>query len=142
MTQATFAPVWTERWELAPADFAHLYAASADRIRHIGYNAYGSEYGETGISISDAIKFSATLYVSNNPGRYFPEDLAEEAETRLAGIMYLLGLVARRTNIDDFTNTLASWERGAATMKRPTQDEALALLAQSADIVSAILPRQ
>jgi hypothetical protein len=145
--QVAGTQIWTERNNVTPDVFVHIYSDAAKRLRQIGYDpatASGCYEGSQGISIGAAIKVSAVLWVANNPGGPLPEELAEEAETRLVGVMYLLGVARRRTGINDLPDRLAAWEleHDTNTGISPSMASATALLDSAAQIAAMIAADQ
>lgn len=139
---STSAPrIFRDRADMAPATFAALYRDAASRIRATGYETYPEYEGTTGLSVGLALAEAAGAWIAANltdQAVMIPVDLAEELETRLAGVMYALGVVTFRTNISDVPDVVAAWERDNSfnLIRRPTghptAEQAIALLESAA----------
>lgn len=136
--------LWQADWpypELGPAQYAALYSAAADVIRARGYYAHELQgYAGPGISVCGALKVAA-LEAEQAAAPLDPLEarygdavcVAEELETRLAAVLYVLGQLHTRTGIRDLADQLAGWELAHFHLgPGPDQGEALALLGHAA----------
>jgi len=134
--------VWQSRDDdLAPADFAALYRCAAEIIRDRGFDPHDDYEDARGISIGAALKLAASAVRDDSRDI---ADLAEELETRLAGVLYVTGLAFYRTGIGDLSDTAASWERTSVRIyasskhRSRTQAEAVAVLETAAAMLAVI----
>jgi len=162
--------LYDARWpypEVTPAELVELYRAARVMIQVRMYDAYERDGYEdrAGICISTALAMAAEGFVR---GRYMASDgpadvaravgadaaaaaieqaislaardLAEDAETRLAAVLYVLGQAHSRTGIRDLAGTVAAWELGhySAPIRNVGQDHAEALLEHAAGIYAMI----
>ena len=137
----TITPIWQSRTEDTPADLAALYRRAAEIIRDRGYDPYDEYEHAQGISIGAALKLAASAVRDDWRD---VADLAEELETRLAGVLYVTGQAFYRTGIRDLSDTVASWERShvriyaSTRLRSRTQDEATAVLETAAAMLTMI----
>lgn len=155
--EASRPALFSAKWpypEVTPAVLLELYRAAAALITHRGYNAYDEQHyaGERGISIGHALRIAAKLYLlrqadaqdidSQEIRRTIDrdtEDLAEDLETRLAAVLYVLGQQHNRTGIQDLAGRVAAWELGHDDISRHVdQAQACALLEHAAGIYAMI----
>jgi hypothetical protein len=158
------APVmWAAEWpypEFTAAEFAAHYLLAGEIIAARGYNAEEMRGydGEPGVSICGALKIAARerAQAADPEGRDGNRELpaadqweitaanvAEELETRLAAVIYTLGLLHSRTGIRDFSDQLAAWELGHYTTgPNPARSDGLGLLATAAGIFTHISDTQ
>ena len=108
--------VWQSRDELTPADMAALYRQAAEIIRTRSYDQYDEYEHAHGVSITTALRLAASRPVTDPRDA---ADLAEELETRLAGVLYVTGQAFCRTGIRDLSDTVASWERASVRSATP-----------------------
>lgn len=137
--------LWSGQWPystMSAADFAALYHAAGEIIKARGYFAYEAQgyADEPGISTVGALKAAALERAQaadpqGDPRHHYTQavDTAEELETRLTCVLYLLGQLHNRTGIRDLSDGVAGWELGhTATTHGGTKAAALALLEQAA----------
>ena len=133
--------VWQHRDDDPPAAFAALYRHAAQLILDRGYDPYDDYERAEGISIGTALRLAAAARVTDPRD---VADLAEELETRLAGVLYVTGQAFYRTGIRDLSDTATSWERASvriyASLKHRsrTQAEATAVLELAASMLGTI----
>jgi hypothetical protein len=139
--------VWQSRAGDTPATLAGLYRDAAQLIREHGYTPRpgGARRDVSGPhSVSSAIEAAA---ITAYPGdRADAMDLAEDAHTRLAAVLYLTGQLTRRTHIYDLPDQVAAWECDPPRVegswpvryRSRTQDEALAVLETAAALLGVI----
>jgi hypothetical protein len=137
--------MWTACMSETPAQVARLLLQAADYITGQGYDphgSYGNYSGSEGTNITDAVKYAITAHAAaagiTVDGHADIEELTEQIETRLAGIMYATGAAARRTSILDISDTVAHWELGRADMHTATAEEAVGLLKTAATMLAAL----
>jgi hypothetical protein len=133
--------VWQSRTDDTPADLAALYRRAAEIIRVRGYDPYDDYEQATGISMTTALNLAAAGHVTDPRD---VADLAEELETRLAGVLYVTGQAFYRTGIRDLSDTAASWERASVRvyastkLRSRTQAEATAVLELAAAMLGIL----
>ncbi len=142
--QTTARPVtlWKSRAGDTPAQLAACYRKAAAIITTLGYDpatASGAYEGQHGASITTALRTAASM-CAGTPADV--ADLAEELETRLAGVLYLTGQEWWRTGVRDMSAVPAHWEDCASRVNEPgfrypTQDEAVAVLGLAARLIEA-----
>lgn len=150
---ALFSAKWP--WpEVTPADLAELYQAAAVMITIKGYDAYHRDNyeGARGIDILTALEMAAEGFLRGRADdlRIGAEDiavtlerearnLAEDLETKLAAVLYVLGQQHYRTGIQDLADRVAAWELGHDDIHRHVDAPmALALLEHAAGIYAMV----
>lgn len=139
-TLAAPAGTWQSRNGDSPALLAAVYTRAAQLISENGYTPYPEYEGETGYSLASAVEAAARAI---RPDVTDAADLAEEALTRLAGVLVLTGQFTQRTGVSDLSDVPARWDAdpiwtGSRRPRHHDASEAAAILATAAALLAAL----
>lgn len=142
---ATAVTTWNSRDNLTPAEVADLYQDAAVIISIYGYCGLNSTSGTyeycDGISVRSALRQAACRWIEREslPGTQTlqadTEDLTEELEVRLTGVLYATGTRTRRTHIIDIADQITAWETETG---RHTKDDAISVLETAATMFRSL----
>ena len=143
----TDPPLWDSYTGENAKATAGMLARAAELIDERGHNPY-PEYEDSGpgLSIRGALEAAAAEFITaayqlTEP--HWAADLADELETRLAGVMYVAGICRRRTNVQDVNDAAVGWERShyewpAHPRRSPRKNDVVRLLKLAAACAAAV----
>lgn len=109
--------LWDSYMGVEPEATAEMFTRAAELVRTQGHNAYGNDDPNPGISISQALRAVAHARLDAEQfgyvGPHHVDELVDELENRLAGVLYLLGQ-AQGKPMNAMSGVPFTWEHGTA----------------------------
>lgn len=142
----TDPPLWDSYTGENAKAAAGMFARAAELIDERGHEAYPEYEGSgPGLDIRGALEAAVAEFITaayHLTGPHWAGDLADELETRLAGVMYVAGICRRRTGVQDVNDAVVGWERShyewpGQPSRRPGKNDVVRLLKLAAACAAA-----